>query len=119
MQANNKPFEIILFGPPASGKGTQARLLHDTFSIAHISTGDLLRAVKSDTSNPLSKEVADLMDNGKLVPDEMVSKMVEQRIASDDCKAGFILDGYPRTIKQAEFLDNIRQYCLTDGPRKD
>jgi adenylate kinase len=104
---NNKPFEIILFGPPASGKGTQAKLLHDTFNVPHISTGDILRAVKLDKDNPLSSEVAELIDNGKLVPDEMVSKMVSQRISQDDCKEGFILDGYPRTMEQVKFLDSV------------
>lgn len=107
MNPNNKPFEIILFGPPASGKGTQATLLADTFSIPHISTGDLLRAVKSDASHPLSKQVSELIDNGQLVSDEMISQMVEVRIKKDDCKFGYILDGYPRTEEQVRFLDSI------------
>lgn len=107
MKQQNKPFEIILFGPPASGKGTQAKLLADTLSIPHISTGALLRAVKSDNSNPLSKEVSDLMDNGKLVSDEMVSKIVETRLKNDDCQFGYILDGYPRTEDQVKYLDTI------------
>jgi len=113
----DKPFEIILFGPPASGKGTQAKLLADTFKIPHISTGDLLRAIKSDKSNPLSQELSDLMDNGKLVSDELISKMVAERIKADDCRFGFILDGYPRTeeqVKDLEKISNIDYVFLID-----
>lgn len=102
---NNKPFEIILFGPPASGKGTQAKLLSQTFEIPHISTGDLLRAIKSDKSHPMSQEIADLIDNGKLVSDELISKMMLSRIKQEDCNNGYILDGYPRTQEQVEFLE--------------
>ena len=102
---NNKPFEIILFGPPASGKGTQAKLLSQTFDIPHISTGDLLRAIKSDLSHPMSREIAELIDNGKLVSDELISKMVAGRIKQEDCAKGYILDGYPRTSEQAQFLE--------------
>lgn len=104
---NNKQFEIILFGPPASGKGTQARLLHDTFDVPHISTGDILRAVKLDSSNPLAEKVAELIDHGRLIPDKMMNQIVKDRITKDDCKQGFILDGYPRTEAQARALDHI------------
>lgn len=107
MTQNLKPFEILLFGPPASGKGTQAKLLAETFKIPHISTGDLLRAVKSDPTNPLSKEVAELIDNGKLVSDELISKMAAERLKQDDCQVGYILDGYPRTEEQVKFLADI------------
>ena len=107
MSKNHKPFEIILFGPPASGKGTQAKLLADTFDIPHISTGHLLREVKADSTNNLAKEIADLIDNGQLVSDDLVNQMVAERIKKDDCRFGFILDGYPRTEEQVEFLEKI------------
>lgn len=104
---DTKPFEIILFGAPASGKGTQAKLLSETFRIPHISTGDLLRAVKADNSHPLSAEIGELLANGKLVSDELVSKMVADKIKRDDCAAGYILDGYPRTMEQVKALEEM------------
>ncbi|MDO8669133.1 MAG: nucleoside monophosphate kinase [Candidatus Buchananbacteria bacterium] len=107
MSKNNKPFEIILFGPPASGKGTQAKLLADTFTIPHISTGHLLREIKADSDNHLAKQIADLIDNGRLVSDELVNQMVSERIKKDDCQVGYILDGFPRTEEQVKFLDGI------------
>ena len=107
MRKDSKPFEIILFGPPASGKGTQAKLLADTFDIPHISTGHLLREVKADSTNHLAKGIADLIDNGQLVSDQLVNQMVADRIKKDDCYFGFILDGYPRTKEQVEFLEKI------------
>ncbi|MFA6422256.1 MAG: adenylate kinase [Candidatus Buchananbacteria bacterium] len=107
MFKNEKPFEIIMFGPPASGKGTQAKLLSETFKIPHISTGDLLRAIKLDKSNPLSQELSDLMDNGKLVSDELITKMVDGRIKEEDCKSGYILDGFPRTQDQVRALEQM------------
>ena len=107
MAKDNKPFEIILFGPPASGKGTQAKLLAETFDIPHISTGHLLREVKADANNHLAKEIANLIDNGQLVADDLVNQMVVDRIKKNDCQAGFILDGHPRTEEQVEFLEKI------------
>lgn len=94
---------LILFGAPGSGKGTQAKLLRDDLGWAHISTGDMLREhVAKKTAIGIEIEV--LMRNGTLVPDEMVNRLVELRIDEPDCKAGFILDGYPRTVAQAELL---------------
>ncbi len=107
MFKNEKPFEIIMFGPPASGKGTQAKLLSNTFQIPHVSTGDILRNIKADKSNPMSQEIANLIDNGILVSDEMVTKMVINRTANEDCSHGYILDGYPRTIEQVESLEKM------------
>lgn len=95
---------IILLGPPGSGKGTQAKEIIEKHQIPQISTGDLLReAVKNQTE--LGKKAKEYMDAGKLVPDEVVVGMVKERLQKDDCKNGFILDGFPRTVPQAESLD--------------
>ncbi len=95
---------IILLGPPGSGKGTQAKEIIEKHRIPQISTGDLLReAVKNQTE--LGKQAKEYMDAGKLVPDEVVVGMVKERLQKDDCKNGFILDGFPRTVPQAESLD--------------
>ena len=102
---NDKPFEIIVLGPPVSGKGTQAKLLSETFEIPHISTGTILHGIKSDPDHPRNKEVADYMDSGKLVPSELVNQLVTDRIKEDDCNLGFLLDGYPRTMEQAQVID--------------
>lgn len=105
MNKNEKPFEIIVLGPPVSGKGTQTELIAKTFDIPHISTGQILHMIKSDTSNPLSAEVISYMDNGKLVPTELVNRLVADRIKQDDCKFGYAIDGFPRTLEQAQFMD--------------
>jgi len=94
---------LILFGSPGSGKGTQAKLLRQGFGVAHISTGDMLRE-RVALGDGLGKRVAKVMAAGGLVPDDSVNRMVEDRISFDDCKAGFILDGYPRTVSQAKWL---------------
>lgn len=97
--------KIVLLGPPGAGKGTQGVVLARNYNIAHISTGDILRdAVKKGTV--LGKEAKSYMDKGELVPDEVVTGIVVERLAKDDVKNGFILDGFPRTLKQAEDLDN-------------
>jgi adenylate kinase len=100
---NSRPC-LILFGPPGSGKGTQATLLRDKLGMAHISTGDMLRA-RVASGDELGKAVTGIMQSGGLVPDEMVNRLVEDRIAQPDAMRGFILDGYPRTVAQAELLD--------------
>jgi adenylate kinase len=96
--------KLIFLGPPGVGKGTIAKMLVDKYQIIQISTGDLLRAaVKEGTE--LGKKAKSYMDSGGLVPDELVINLLKERIAKPDCKKGFILDGFPRTIPQAEALD--------------
>ncbi len=95
---------LIMLGAPGAGKGTQAKILADTYKIPHISTGDIFRAnIKGGTE--LGKKAKSYMDAGALVPDELVCELVADRIAQEDCKEGYILDGFPRTIPQAEALD--------------
>lgn len=95
---------MILIGPPGAGKGTQAARLIDSYAIPHISTGDMLRsAVKAGTE--LGKRAEDCMKRGELVPDDLVIALVLERISADDCRNGFMLDGFPRTTPQAEALD--------------
>jgi adenylate kinase len=94
---------IILLGPPGAGKGTQARRISNALKYPHISTGDMLReAQRSETE--LGNKARYFMESGTLVPDELVNELVSERLDSEDCRRGFILDGYPRAIAQAEFL---------------
>ena len=96
--------KIIMLGAPGAGKGTQAKQIADKYSIPHISTGDIFRAnIKNGTE--LGKKAKQYMDQGALVPDELTCDLVMNRIQQDDCKNGFVLDGFPRTIPQAEALD--------------
>lgn len=97
---------LILFGPPGSGKGTQAKILSQSLGLAHISTGDMLRAHLA-AGDELGREVSSIMQSGGLVPDETVNKMVERRIEAADCEKGFILDGFPRTVNQARLLGGV------------
>ena len=104
--------KIIMLGAPGAGKGTQAKQIADRYNIPHISTGDIFRAnIKNGTE--LGKKAKEFMDQGLLVPDELTCDLVMDRIQQDDCKNGFILDGFPRTIPQAEALtaalDHINQ----------
>ena len=95
---------LILLGPPGVGKGTQAAAIIEKYSIPHISTGDIFRAnIKGKTE--LGKKVEEYMNKGLLVPDDLVVSIVKDRIVKDDCKDGFLLDGFPRTVVQAEALD--------------
>ncbi len=97
---------LILLGAPGAGKGTQAKLIVSKYGIPQISTGDMLReAVAKQTE--LGKKAKEYMDKGELVPDEVVIGIVKERLAQPDCEKGFILDGFPRTLKQAEALDGI------------
>ena len=97
---------LIFFGPPGAGKGTQAKFIVENFNIPQVSTGDMLREnVKNNTS--LGIEAKKFMDSGELVPDTVILNMMEDRIRKKDCKKGFILDGFPRTINQADGLTTL------------
>ena len=97
---------LVFLGAPGSGKGTQAARLRDHFGIAHISTGDLLRAAVA-AGTPLGLKAKTVMDAGQLVSDDLVLGMLEERLAKDDTRDGFILDGYPRNLAQADALDAL------------
>ena len=99
---------IVLMGAPGAGKGTQARLLQERLHLPQISTGDIFRALKS-AQTPLAQEVRDIMNRGQLVPDELTIRLVKERTAQDDCRAGYILDGFPRTPAQARSLEQLAQ----------
>ena len=96
--------KIVLLGPPGAGKGTQAKSISNRYSIPHISTGDIFRKNISENT-PLGIEAKSYMDDGKLVPDEVTINMVKERLKEDDCKSGYLLDGFPRTVSQAEALE--------------
>ena len=97
---------LILLGPPGAGKGTQAQRIVERYHIPQISTGDILRAAVKE-STPLGIKAKGFMDQGRLVPDEIIIGTIEERLKAEDCSAGFILDGFPRTIPQAEALQPI------------
>lgn len=97
---------LVLFGAPGAGKGTQAKFIIDKYSIPQISTGDILRAAIANQTK-LGLEAKSFMDAGKLVPDEVVNGLVAERLAQPDCEKGFIMDGFPRTVVQAKTLDEI------------
>ena len=97
---------VVLLGPPGAGKGTQAKLLQDKFGAVQISTGDILRKAVAEQT-PLGKQAADYINRGALVPDGVIVNLVAKRLKEKDCEGGFILDGFPRTIPQAERLDEI------------
>jgi len=97
---------LVLLGAPGSGKGTQATRLKETLGVPHISTGDLLRAAVA-AGTPLGLKAKEVMDAGHLVSDDIVLGMLEERLSQDDARAGFILDGYPRNLAQADALDGL------------
>jgi len=96
---------LVLLGPPGAGKGTQAAKLIEKYGIPHISTGDILRSnIKEGT--PFGKKAKEYMDKGELVPDSLVIEIAKERLDRDDCREGFLLDGFPRTVTQAKALDD-------------
>ena len=96
--------KIIMLGAPGAGKGTQAKMIADKYKVPHVSTGDIFRAnIKNGTD--LGKKAKEYMDKGQLVPDELTVEILLDRVAQDDCKNGYVLDGFPRTIPQADVLD--------------
>jgi len=99
---------LVLFGPPAAGKGTQAARIKVRHGIAHLSTGDMLRAAIAQGTE-IGKKAKSIMDEGKLVPDEVVIGIISDRITQPDCAKGFVLDGFPRTLNQASALDAMLQ----------
>lgn len=97
---------LIIMGPPGAGKGSQAAILKEKFDIPHISTGDIFRR-NVENGTELGKKAKEYMDSGQLVPDELTADIVRDRLQQEDCKKGFLLDGYPRTLPQAEMLEKI------------
>jgi adenylate kinase len=97
---------IVLMGAPGAGKGTQARLLQERLKLPQISTGDIFRSLK-DSHTSLAQEVREIMAQGRLVPDELTTRLVKERTSQHDCRNGYILDGFPRTPKQASSLDSL------------
>src|SRR6056297_2141092 len=101
-----KMLRTVLLGPPGAGKGTQAVRIAEKYDVPHISTGDIFRKnIKEGT--PLGKKAKEYMDKGELVPDDLVVEIATTRLLEDDCKNGFLLDGFPRTVYQAEKLDEF------------
>ena len=100
--------QIVFIGPPGAGKGTQAEQLIEKYKLAHLSTGDMLRAAR-DAGTEVGKKANEYMSSGQLVPDEVIVAIIEERLAEADCQQGYLLDGFPRTIAQAESLDAMLQ----------
>lgn len=107
---------VIFLGPPGAGKGTQAKTLAQDCNIPHISTGDILRQAMQDQT-PLGVKAQSYVDKGDLVPDQLIQDMVEERLDKDDTQAGWILDGFPRTVNQAVFLEQLLEQLNQRGER--
>ncbi len=107
--------QIILFGAPGAGKGTQAKILASKLNVPHISTGDILREAVSKGTE-LGEKAKTIMEAGELVPDEIMGGIIKEVLMSEKCKEGYILDGFPRTTKQAELLDQILSHIDLDYP---
>jgi adenylate kinase len=108
------PLYIVLLGPPGSGKGTQAKIVSDKFGLPHVSTGDLFRAMQIQDT-PLAGKVRETMDRGGLVSDDLTIEMVKDRLSQPDCHRGVLLDGFPRTVVQAEALDGLLSDAFESG----
>ena len=102
------PKIIVLMGAPGAGKGTQARLLQERMGLPQISTGDIFRSL-AEANTPLANEVREIQQAGRLIPDQIVIRVVEERTSQDDCRNGYILDGFPRTAAQAEMLEHLAE----------
>ena len=102
-------FNLVLFGPPGSGKGTQSSKIIEKYNLAHVSTGDILR-IEVANETPLGTEAKKFMDQGMLVPDEVVIGMISSKLDENPNSAGFIFDGFPRTVAQAQALDNLLDF---------
>ncbi|GAB1538123.1 adenylate kinase [Scytonema sp. NUACC21] len=107
---------LIFLGPPGAGKGTQAKALAQDWNIPHISTGDILRQAVQDQT-PLGIKAQGYLDKGDLVPDQLIEDMVEERLGKSDTNSGWILDGFPRTVNQAVFLEHLLQKLDQHGKR--
>lgn len=97
---------IVFIGPPGAGKGTQAERMIEKYKLAHLSTGDMLRAAR-DAQTDVGKKADTYMSSGQLVPDEIIVEIIQERLGESDCQGGYLLDGFPRTIAQAEALDSM------------